>query len=187
MIQEMQGKPSNYQQNYSAGANYVHFINNDERDVGILLEAEMDWNNIKSNLNYLNILFRKINIWSENFLAKYLDENEHINYVFIADNNFRKPKSDCKLCKKENVFASLHNQKNNYQDVYNVSTGNKSPSYNSGLDSAYQGDNKENGEENNILSLIYLWERYSDTIVGVLLILTLWVVLVSLFKFLTRT
>lgn len=44
----------------------------------------------------------------------------------------------------------------------------------------------KNSDERNILSLICLWEKYSDVIFGVLAIVILWLITENLIKFITR-
>lgn len=189
MVQKIQGKASSYHQ-YSSNnieeKSYVQFINNDEIDANILLETEMDWRNIKANLKDLNFLYKKIDNWIDSYLSTYIDEIIYINYI-LTDNNHKKQISDCDLCRKENMLANLHYKKDNYQYIYNASNGNKSSNYNSNLDNAFRSNKEENDTEHNIFSFIYLWEMYSGVIVGVLSMLALLGVIVSLFKFLTRT
>lgn len=192
MIQKIQDKPSKYQPYYSVDAgrgNYIQFINNDEIDAQTLLETEVVWQEIKTDINYLNSLLNKVDIEAKYFLDEYFDEHIDTNYVLITGiNNIRQPKSKRNLHQSKNILAGIIYQ----NDTHNKHQDDKSSGYNSysdndELNSAYGGDNKKNSDEQNIFSLIYLWEKYSDIMVGVLIIAILWLVIASLIKFLTRT
>ncbi len=189
IAKKIQGKSLSYQQ-YSSNnieeKSYVQLINNDEIDANILLETEMDWHNIKANLKELNFLYKKIDNWLGSYLPTYVNENRNISYILI-DNIYKKQLTDCALCEKQNMLANLHYKKDNYQYIYSTTNGNKFSNYNSNLDSAFRGNNKENDTEHNIFNFLYLWEMYSGVIVGILSILALLGIIVSLFKFLTRT
>lgn len=189
MIQKMQDKPSSYQQYYLTDAgrnNYVQFTNSKEIDAQILLETEMVWKEIKEDLIYLNIILNKIDILAKNFLDEYLDENIDSNYVLITDiNNIRQPKRKRNFYENQNMLSGIIYQNDiNYKHQDNYKTLS---SYDDDLNGAYGSDNKKNGDEQNILSLIYLWEKYSDIIIAVLGAAILLLIISSLIKFLTRS
>lgn len=185
IIQEIQDRPPSYQQHYSAGAgrsSYIQFIGNNVIDAQILLEAEMDWNEIKADLNYSIIFLNKVNMWAKNLLDEYVDEHIDTNYVLSSHiNSVSQPMRKHNLYENKGILSSMAFQKNTHyknQDIYKIPL-----SYNEAVNSAY--DNK-NSDERNILSFIYLWEKYSDVIFGVLVIVIVWLITANLIKFITR-
>lgn len=183
MIQKIQDKAVSNQQHFSmdAGISDIQFISNDGIDAQILLETKMVWKEIKADLNQPDIFFNKIDIWTKSFLDEYLDEHIDINYVLNADANIvMQPKRKLNLYKNKNMLSNMIYQNDTqykHRNTYEVSSG-----YNDELNSAY-GDNDD---ETNMLSFIYLWKKYSDVIVGVMVITILWLVITSLIKFLMR-
>lgn len=180
IVQKIQNKPSSYKQYYPyyvGTNNYVQLINNDGIDAQLLLETMMVWKEIKADLKQSNVFFNNIEIWANNFIVEYLD----VNYVSSADAGNMGQKNEIRNSYEgENMLSNMAYKNDAYyrsQDKHKTSLNNN-----------YQLNNKYEGrDENSVLSLIYLWEEYSDIIVGMLAIVILWLFIANLIKFLTRT
>lgn len=166
IIQKIQDKPLNYQQyqlHDTGGSDFIKVILNDEIDVPILLETESVWEEIKGGLNYKNIIIDKVDAWTQDILDKYYDEKIDTNFLLVSDVNFIK---------------QSNNKNNSYKPTNMLSS------------IIYQGDThriQKNDDNQNILSVIYLWKKYSDFIVGALIIALLWQGIAILMKFLMKT
>lgn len=178
IVQKIQNKPSSYKQYYPyyvGTNNYVQLINNDGIDAQLLLETMMVWKEIKADLKQSNVFFNNIEIWTNNFIVEYLD----ITSVWGADAGNMGQKNEIpnsSVMYKNDVYYRS-------QDKYKASVNNNYESNdNFELSNRYEGYG-----ENSVLSLIYLWEEYSDIIVGMLAIVILWLFIANLIKFLTRT
>lgn len=184
MMQKIQDKAPSNQQHYSmdVGINDVQFISNDGVDAQILLETKLVWKEVKADLNQSDIFFNKIDILTKSFLDEYLDEHMDIYYTLNTDtNSVMQPKRKHNLYKNKNMLSNMIYQNDaqyKHQNTYKTSS-----SYNDNLNNEYGDDNSD---ETNMLSLIYLWKKYSDVIVGVLAIIILWLGIVNLIKLLMR-
>jgi hypothetical protein len=165
MIKNIEGKPLNNKKYYltdSGISNFFQIISNDEIDGQMLLETEMVWEEIKGGLKDKKIFVDKINGWTQDILDKYLDENTDTDFLLVSDINSIK-------------------QSTNKNDFYKPKNMPSSIIYQEETDRINQNDDKLK-----ILSINYLWEKYSDVIVGVLIFAILWRGIVNLMKFLTK-
>jgi hypothetical protein len=178
ILQKMKSNTSN-NQNYSMNAdtnNFIHGVSNDEIDAQILFEAVETWKEIKNDLNYINILLNRIDIWTQHFLYKNVDPN----LIFVLGIDETVLLNNTESSSKNNKNAAYKNQNFIYA---NGSSSNKG-GWNGGRNG---GDGRSDFDiKENVFSLIYLWGKYSDIITGVLIIAALWLLVTSLISILVR-
>ena len=154
---------------------------NNEIDAQYLLVAEMDWVEIKSGLNNINKLLNAFDRWTTHFLDEYLSQNINTNLVLV--NNIKQVNmSNDNLNFYEQKRLSRADYKNNENIKYEEDSYKTSSGYHNGSNNAYESDS----DKKNILSIIYLWRKYSDTIVVLSIIASLWLAMSSFIKYLTR-
>lgn len=192
LIHNLQDKPLSYQQfdlTDVVNTKFIQVASNDKIDVQALLETEMVWMKIKADLNYGNILLNTFDKWTTNLLDKYLGENINTNLVLVTNIQTIRPSNDkLNFYENPNRLSSMVDQ--SYAHVKSEDYSYKiSSSNDNGLNNAYGSDGDaygNNGDKENILSIIYLWKMYSDTIIVILVIAVLWLIVTGLLKFLTR-
>jgi hypothetical protein len=153
-------------------------IFNNDVDARVLLETEATWKEIKNKVDYLNIFFNKIDMWAEDFLANNIDTN----LILISDNN------EIKRAKKVKNLRNKHTEKHDslltLNKVNHSNSSGSSAGTGSGVSASGSKEKIDYGK--NTFNLLYIWEKYSDIIIGVLVVIGLWSVVRSLIHITSR-
>lgn len=159
---------------------FIQVTPNSEIDTQALLETEMDWVEIKADLKDIATHLNSFDRSATKFLDDYLSQNINTNLVLVFNiKSNSQSNNELNFYEKKRLSNVIHQGGAHMKvedDSYKLSS-----IYNNELNSAYQSG----GEKKDILSIIYLWKMYSDTLVLVVsIIATLWLVIASLIKFL---
>jgi len=165
---------------YSTDADSSHFIRAAPNGEMGVLGTEMDWVEIKADLKDVAARLNAIDRSATKFLDEYLSQNINANLVFVFNiKGNSQPSDELNFYEKKRLSNVVHQGDENTKVEgfsYKLSS-----SYNNELNGVYESGT----EQKNILSIIYLWRMYSDTIVDVVsIIATLWLVIAGLIKFL---
>lgn len=190
MAQKIQDKPVSYQQNNLIGAGDGGFIQvafSGEIDVQALLETATDWREIKADLRDVSAFLDEFDRWTTVLFDEYLVENINTNLSLVNNiqtlgsqsNGNGQLKGKIRIQGKNRLSDMIHQNHAQMKgrDSYKISSSHN----NEGHETYEDDDNKEN-----ILSIVYLWNMYSDTIILVSIIVASWLVITSLIKILTR-
>ena len=163
-------------------SSFIETIVNNDVDARVLLETEATWKEIKNKLDYLNIFFNKIDMWAEDFLANNIDTN----LILISDNNEIKHAN-----KVKNLRSHKNTEKhdsllalNKVNNRSNSSNSSNSSNFSSSSSSSSSNEKIDYGK--NTFNLLYIWEKYSDIIIGVLVVIGLWSAVRSLINITSR-
>ena len=184
---EVQGNQLNPKHLFFVGSGIRQFIqgkSRDEIDAQSFLETEKDWLEIKGDLKKVSIFWSALNSRVSVFFDEYLNQDINTD-LFFGSNIKGSGNSGRESNYNKNIFSNVA-----YKSTKDAKVGylsNKTPENNNdeltNVD-VRDGDNKI-GDEGKILSIIYLWKIYSDTIVsGLSIIAILWLIIASLIKFL---
>ncbi len=184
---EVQGNRLNHKRLFFVGSGSSQFIkgeSKDEIDAQSFWETDREWGEIKGDLKKVSTFWSALNRRVSIFFDEYLSQNINTDLVF-GSNIKDRSNSGGESNYNKNIFSNVAYKRTTDETVkylsYKTSANNNDEPNNVDVS---EGDNKIS-DEGKILSLIYLWKIYSDTIVSVLSIIAiLWLMIASLIKFL---
>lgn len=179
-IERQKSSPENYLV-AEEKSSFIQDFASEDIDAQILMETEETWKAIKDQLDYLSILFNKIDMWAEDHLVT--DED-----LLLISNITRIEKSR---------YVKFRRSQFQYQNHYFLEPTAKdkrergNPNYNASYDyndylNSTSNSRQKNPYEKNVFSLLYLWEKYSSYIIGLGVIFIFWTVAQSLIHLMNR-
>jgi hypothetical protein len=182
LLKKIEGQKSSSENNLvtEEKSSFIQELANEDIDAQILMETDATWKEIKDKLDYLNILFNKIDMWAEDHLVtdgeipliSSIERIEKSHYVKFRRNQFQ----------YQNHYFFEQKTKNNKRE-------RGSPNYNDNYDdysNTSPNSRQKNPYEKNVFSLLYLWEKYSGYIIGLGVIFVFWTVAQSLIHLMNR-
>lgn len=185
---EIQGNQLNRKRLFFLGSGSSQFIQGEstaEIDAESFWETESDWVEMKGDLKKVSTFWNTLNSRVSVFFDEYLIQ-KNVNTDLVNGSNIRAIMySGRKINYDKNIFSNVAYKSTTDEKVsflsYKTLANNNDELMNADVN---EGDNKI-GDEGKILSIIYLWKIYADTIVSVLSIIAiLWLMIASLIKFL---
>lgn len=163
--------------------NQVSF--NGDIDMQVVVKSEMDWTGIKFYLKDAAIFWNEFESRTTDIIDEYIGQNLNTNLVLG---------SNIKESRMRGDKLNSYEKKISFNSIYQIDTHAKGTdvsyqipsSFNDDLNgSGWNNEQDSNGDEQKILSVIYLWRMYSDTIIILVSVfVTLWIILKILIKFL---